>query len=306
MLTDKNVASQDKRARALVTGIHGFTGAYVAKELENLGFEVFGTSFAEEPAGSKITRVDLRNAKAVRNLVEQIQPEVVIHLAAISFVGHEDISEIYEMNIVGTRNLLSALANLAVKPKSVVLASSANVYGNSTFDPISELAPAKPANDYAVSKLAMEQMAMLWVDQLPITMVRPFNYTGVGQSSKFLIPKIVDHFKFHAEAIELGNTEIARDFSDVRTVSWAYGQLALNPAPGEIFNIASGVSTSLGEIIDLLRSRSGHHIEVKSVATLKRTGEVLSLRGDASKLWKHIGQPREISLQETLSWMLAN
>jgi nucleoside-diphosphate-sugar epimerase len=305
MSIDKNVASQDKRPRALITGIHGFTGKYVCDELTQLGFDVFGTSHAYEPTDSQVARIDLTKLPEIQNFVERVKPKVVIHLAAVSFVGHDDVAEMYEMNIVGTRNLLHALAMLPSKPSSVVLASSANIYGNSNFDPISEVASPKPANDYAVSKLAMEHMAKIWNDQLPITIVRPFNYTGVGQSTKFLIPKIVSHFKSKTEQIELGNLEISRDFSDVRTVAWVYGQLGINPAPGEIFNIASGTTKSLGEIMDLLRQKTGVDVSVKSVDGLKRSGEVLSLRGDARKLWAHVGEPKKIPFEETLEWMLA-
>jgi nucleoside-diphosphate-sugar epimerase len=103
----------------------------------------------------------------------------------------------------------------------------------------------KPGNDYAVSKLSMEHMAALWQPLLPITVVRPFNYTGAGQASDFLIPKIVEHFRGHQQTIRLGNVEVSRDFSDVRTVAWFYSQLALKAYPGEVFNLSSGSTHSI-------------------------------------------------------------
>lgn len=276
----------------------------MAAALREEGFEVFGTSFQNEKTDEFVTKIDLRDSALVRDYVSQLMPSVVVHLAAISFVGHEDASEIYGMNIAGTRNLLQGLASSAKPPKSIVLASSANIYGNSKSDPITESADIRPENDYAVSKFAMELMARIWVNRLPITVVRPFNYTGRGQSTNFLVPKIVEALKAGHKEISLGNLEVARDFSDVRTVAWVYSQLATKPAPGEVFNIASGSSISLSEILSKLCVIAGYRIGVSSVSDLRRSGEISRLRGDASRLWQHVGQPPQISFDETLAWMM--
>ena len=293
-----------KRGVALVTGIRGFTGQYVVSELRRNGYTVFGTCLREEDADDFVSVLDLRNRSTVLGYLDKLKPNVVIHLAAISFVGHEDVQEIYEMNIVGTRNLLEGLAKLKVVPDSVVLASSANIYGNSPDDPISEASPVLPQNDYAVSKFAMELMARTWLERLPISIVRPFNYIGRGQSTNFLIPKIIEAVKAGEKEISLGNIDVERDFSDVRTVAWVYGQLALKPSPGEVFNISSGHSISLTEAFNRICSIADSQIRIKSTEQLKRSGEVSRLRGDSSKLWRHIGKPEEIPLDETLTWML--
>ncbi len=101
----------------------------------------------------------------------------------------------------------------------VVLCSSAHVYGENLKNPITENSITIPNNEYGKSKLCIEKIAASYRDNLPITIVRPFNYTGVGQSKKFLIPKIIDHFVRKQSSIELGNINISRDFSDVRDVS---------------------------------------------------------------------------------------
>ncbi|MFZ6649805.1 GDP-mannose 4,6-dehydratase, partial [Undibacterium sp. TJN25] len=111
--------------------------------------------------------------RQLQHAVHDIQPDVVAHLAAISFVAHGDADAIYRTNVVGTRNLLDALASLPTKPRAVLLASSANIYGNTNTGILAETEPAQPANDYGVSKLAMEHVARLWMDQLPITITRP-------------------------------------------------------------------------------------------------------------------------------------
>ena len=160
---------------ALITGLRSFTGRCLAAELEAAGYCVHGTVYGRDVCGEQETAVDLCDREAIRKLVTTVKPDVVVHLAAISFVGHGDAMDFYLTNIVGTRNLLEALADCDKKPEAVLLASSANIYGQAHVDPIVETTPVNPLNDYAVSKLAMEQMARLWMEKLPITIVRPFN-----------------------------------------------------------------------------------------------------------------------------------
>ena len=197
---------------ALVTGLGGFTGRYLAPLLEAQGYRVVGIEALAQGCPYELRVCDLLDRRGMQTIVDEINPTVVVHLAAISFVAHGDADAIYRTNVVGTRNLLEVLAGCGKPPRSVLLASSANIYGNTRVDPITEASPPEPANDYAVSKLAMEYVARLYTDRLPITVVRPFNYTGVGQSPNFLLPKIVDHFRRGEPVIELGNLDVARDF----------------------------------------------------------------------------------------------
>jgi len=294
--------------RALITGVGGFTGAYVAQALAARGFEVHGTVHGIEAHATHahVTAryaLDLCDRAQVAQVVAQVQPHVVVHLAAIAFVAHGDAEAMYRVNLLGTRHLLQALAELPRPPQAVLLASSANVYGNAAVEVLDEQVPPAPANDYAVSKLAMEYLARLWLDKLPIMLVRPFNYTGVGQSPQFLLPKIVGHFQRRAPVIELGNLDVWRDFSDVRTVAQAYASLIEKPAPGEIFNICSGQAYSLREVLGLMAQIAGHEIEVRVNPAFVRAQEVQRLQGDARKLWQHIGPLPTITLRETLEWM---
>jgi nucleoside-diphosphate-sugar epimerase len=300
-------------AVALITGIAGFTGHHLTQDLLARGYRVVGLDQARgepidgaSPPGGEAVRVyrcDLMDRAGLAEAVRRIAPDVVVHLAAISFVAHGDAEAIYRINVVGTRNLLEALSLLEKKPSAVLLASSANIYGNSQVTPIDESVPPNPANDYAVSKLAMEYMARLWMDRLPIVIVRPFNYTGVGQAPQFLLPKIVGHFQRGEKVIELGNIDVERDFSDVRFVSRAYCELLQKVPAGQVFNVCSGNVYALKDILRMMAEIAGYEIEVRINPVFVRDSEVRRLEGNASKLIAAIRSKNDILLSDTLRWM---
>jgi nucleoside-diphosphate-sugar epimerase len=188
----------------------------------------------------------------------------------------------------------------------VLLASSANVYGNSEADALSEDAKFAPENDYAVSKVAMEYMANIWASRLPISIVRPFNYTGVGQASKFLIPKIVTHFKQRKAGIELGNIDVIRDFSDVRFVGEAYKTLVEKAQPGEAYNICSGQGHSLQHIIATMNDIAGYEIDVSVNPDFVRKNEVKKLVGSNEKLLQLCPTLKRVPIRDTLEWMYSD
>lgn len=291
---------------ALITGINGFTGRYLAQELHRYGYRIAGLCHGEPDVSidGEIYRQDLLDRSGLSDVLAKVRPEVVVHLAGVAFVAHDDVDGIYRTNVVGTRNLLDAVLRCGRKPRSVLLISSANIYGNARVDPIHESTPAAPANDYGVSKLAMEFMARLWTDRLPITVVRPFNYTGIGQSLNFLLPKIVDHFRRRARLLELGNLNVVRDFSDVRTVVRRYRLLLQAERAGEVFNVCSGSGYSLMEVVKIMQEISGHEPEVRVNANFVRSNEVQRLIGSRAKLDAAIGVVPDIPLADTLNWML--
>ena len=254
--------------------------------------------------GIVVPTCDLNDRKAMLSVVPQLAPDYVIHLGGIAFAALDDVDSIYRTNILGTRNLLEALSHCPRPPAMVLLASSAHIYGNATTSPIDENTAAAPASDYAVSKLAMEAMAKLWAERLPIAIVRPFNYTGVGQSLNFLLPKIVDHFRRRAPKIELGNLDVIRDFSDVRNVVHRYRLLLEAPVAGEIFNTCSGAGYALKEILLMMAELSHHNLEVVVNPAFVRKNEVHKLVGSSAKLDKLIGTQKITPLRETLAWML--
>jgi nucleoside-diphosphate-sugar epimerase len=289
---------------ALITGISGFTGHYLAQELANRGLEVHGLGQGVPGEQSENRHVvDLRDLAALTRVISQIKPDVVVHLAAVAFVGHANVSDIYTSNIIGSRNLLSALVKSNCDPEKVLLASSANVYGNVATESLCESSPARPENDYAVSKYAMELMSRPWQEQLPLVTTRPFNYTGVGQSPSFLIPKIVGHFAAGEAVIELGNTDVFRDYSDVRRVVEAYADLLTSGQPGETYNICSGHVYSIADILATLTQLAGYEIEVRVNPDFVRENEIKRLAGSNQKLLATIGEQKAIAFEDTLAWM---
>jgi GDP-6-deoxy-D-talose 4-dehydrogenase len=297
--------------RALITGASGFTGRYLAPLLAEAGYEVHGTVQGDTREAidgiSKLHAVDIADAESVTRTVEAVAPDKVVHLAAIAFVAHANLDEMYRTNVVGTRNLLGALANAPKPPAAVLLASSANIYGNAASGVLDENVPPDPANDYAVTKIATEYLASMFGKRLPLIVVRPFNYTGRGQSTDFLVAKIVDQARRRASVIELGNLDVSRDFSDVRGVVDAYARLLEQPeAIGGTFNVCSGKATALQEILTLVRQISGHEMEVQVNPAFSRPDEVRSLCGSPARVEKAIGPLRMPPLEETLRWMLEN
>lgn len=258
--------------KILLTGADGFTGRPFAELARNAGHEVVAL------------RSDLTDAKALVAEVLQVQPEAVVHLAAIAFVGHEHNEAFYAVNVVGTTNLLDALKRLPQKPKKVLLASSANVYGNCEQSPIVETETPAPVNHYAMSKLAMEQLARTYMGQLDIVIMRPFNYTGPGQSEDFLIPKLAKHFAQRSASISLGNLDVEREFNDVRMVCEAYLKLLSLGQAGEIYNVCSGRPHDLRTVIDTFTRLTGHSLRLVVDPAFVRANEVHSLYGSCDKL----------------------
>jgi nucleoside-diphosphate-sugar epimerase len=276
----------------LLTGAAGFTGNYFKHYAEAAGHTVWPLA------------ADLTDKAAVAAEVAQAEPTAVVHLAAISFVGHADETAFYAVNVVGSMNLLDAVAALPARPSKVLLASSANVYGNCDASPIAETQPPAPVNHYAASKLAMEHMAMTFVDRLPIVITRPFNYTGAGQAPQFLIPKLVNHFARKASHIELGNLHVEREFNDVRMVCEAYLRLLDKGQPGQVYNVCSGQPFTLQHVINTLAQITDHSMAVNVNPAFVRPNEVHRLCGSPAKLHSSVGLLGQWRLEDTLRWML--
>lgn len=292
-----NQAHHSKMTRILITGHDGFTGSHLWRHLERLGHELL----AFQLNGSNI---DLRDADQVGKALITLRPDKIIHLAAISSVDHSDAKQFYDVNLWGTRNLLEAATKLGPSLDRIIIASSANIYGNQAGK-LTETSSIRPANDYAVSKAAAEMLACTYYNRLPIVTVRPFNYIGMGQSTRFVVAKIIDHLRAGKTTIHLGNLNVARDFSDVRDICAFYEAVLFHSnAIWQTYNFCSGSATQLKSILDIACNIVGYTIEVIQDTKLIRNSEISTLYGDPKKIDHILTGYRRRDLVETLAWML--
>lgn len=292
-------------AKVLITGLDSFTGSHLGRWLSDSGHQVFGTSL-KSGDGKRLLQCDIAEADDCERVVRQVKPDYVVHLAGISFVGHEHLDAFYKVNTVGTEYLLQALAQHAPDVKKVVLAGSATVYGNRGLPVLDESLAPQPANHYGMSKLAMEFAAANFYGKLPIIITRPFNYTGVGQPEHFLIPKIVTHFKRGEKTIELGNLHVAREFNDIRFACDVYARLLECSSDGLITNLCSGHAVRLLDIVAMMNEIAGYEIEVKVNPAFVRANDIPSLVGSPERLENTIGRLKTFSIRDTLLEMYRN
>jgi len=275
-------------------GADSFTGTHLLPSLEKDNYDV------------NTQEVDITDVNQVESAVLEIQPDYIINLAAISFVPDGDDESIYAVNTFGPQNILSSCLKLPIPPKNIILASSANIYGVQQKEEVSEECMPNPLNHYGCSKWAMEQIAQTYSKDLNITIARPFNYTGTGQASKFLVPKIVEHFKQNASTLKLGNIDVWRDFSDVRWIAEAYTKLLTTPSCGLIkVNLCSGQLTGIRDIIATLEEITGHKIKVQTDNNLVRQADIKRQCGNNDKIFEllpNLSSP--IAFKETLNWMV--
>jgi nucleoside-diphosphate-sugar epimerase len=286
----------------LITGASGFTGRWLGARLTQAGYQVYGLT--QEPARTPAEiQADLCDPPALRAALETARPDYIVHLAAITFVPHSDSAEIYRVNLFGTLNLLDAILAVGLQPRKVLIASSANVYGNPAVEVIDETVCPAPVNHYANSKLAMEHMVRTYDDRLPLVITRPFNYTGVGQAEHFLIPKIVAHYRARRPIIELGNLDVVRDFSAVAFVVNSYHKLLECQHDGITVNICSGRGTALGEIIATMNAIAGYAIQVTVDPAFVRANEIHQLIGSNRYLFSLIGEQPIPDIRDLLEEM---
>jgi GDP-4-dehydro-6-deoxy-D-mannose reductase len=282
-----------------VTGGGGFAGRHLLDLLALRGLPAIAPGREE---------LELLDADATRAAVRRARPSAIVHLAALPSVAHawEAPGEVLTQNVATTLHLLEASRHEAPEA-AVLLAGSGEIYGAPESLPIGEDAPLRPQNPYAVSKAACDLLGGQYADAhgMRVVRTRAFNHAGPGQSDEYLVGTLARQVA-EAEAagekalvLRVGNVAARRDFTDVRDVARAY--LAAVELPAGAYNVCSGSSASVAEIIDLLRAGTPVEVGYEVDPERLRPHEVEEIRGSAERLRARTGWRPEIPLERTVA-----
>ncbi len=305
----------------IITGGHGFVGRHLVTQLQQAAaadqLVVWDQQSAATAPSVRSVTVDITIPASYEESLRETQPTWLIHLAAVSAVGSslKDPARTKAINVTATKQLLETITR--VSPATKVLAiSSADIYGTrpASSEPTPELplSAAKPANPYAASKLAMEQVIESGFNDRVIR-VRPFPHIGPGQRQGF----VTADFASQIAAIELaanptkavlkvGNLDAQRDFTDVRDVVRAYCLLLETGRLGEVYHVASGKLVGIRDVLQQLIALSPARITVQEDPARLRPVDSAAVVGDAAKLRAATGWQPTIPLQQTLQDILAD
>ena len=304
--------------RALITGLPGFAGSHLAEELLNHKYKVYGTQLPGETHDKlkgftsklSLTDLDLRNKDKTEQYIHRIKPQYVFHLAAISSVPfsfeHPDLT--FEINTVGTTNLLEALRKID-GVKKIIIVTSAVIYGivKPSQMPLKEDTRMLPVSPYGVSKAAVDMLGYQYFKghDLPIIRARAFNHTGPKQGLGFVVP---DFCKQVAQieagkikpVMEVGNLNAERDITDVRDIVTGYRLLAERGKPGEAYHLCSGRGERVRDILDWILDAATVKIKVTKDPKRMRPSDVPRLVGDYSKARRAVGYKPKYKLDSTV------
>ena len=296
------------KKRVLITGASGFIGQVVLKEMlknEDIDFFAIDTRKIPNISIEKQELISLLDKEKLMEIIKRYKPNVIIHLAAIALVTHDNVGEIYNVNVQGTENLLEVTQEYCDKGTRVILASTAGVYGNQKVEKYKEDLPYNPANNYSYSKMITEYLGKRYKDDLEIVTIRPFNIIGVGQSEKFLVPKLVEHFADKKEKLSVGNISSFRDYVDVEYCAEVIMELVLREKIDfDILNICSGIPTSGEMILQLLQEMTSFKPEIEISKNFVRKNEVWRMIGDTTRLSEFMNGKKSQSVKDILLKML--
>lgn len=299
---------QRRVGRLLATGATGFVGRHVAAMVDA---GEFGDDAVLVPAPEGF---DVRSPEAVVELVASSRPDSVMHLAAQSFVprSFEDPRETFEINLIGTLNLLQALDASGFAGR-LLYVSSGDVYGRVPEDelPVDESRVPEPRSPYAASKVAAEQLCLAWqrAKGLDVVIARPFNHVGPGQGAHFVVPALAAQVVAIAGGlrpphIDAGDIDVTRDFSDVRDIVRAYAALLKSGHAGTVYTIGSGEERSVRSILENLCRLCGISPEVRQDKGKLRPAEQRRMVASSELLRRHTGYSPRVPFEQTLTDIL--
>jgi GDP-4-dehydro-6-deoxy-D-mannose reductase len=310
--------------KILITGVTGFVGKHLAAHLiSRNSYEIIGTYRSESGLESledirdqiQLKKVDLNDTQAVESLLLSVKPDVIFHLAAQASPAKSFAIPVETLtnNIVAEFSLLDALRKHELRQIRVVVVSSAEIYGIITPHdiPVDEDTPFRPATPYAVSKLAQDFLSYqhFLAYKLDIVRLRPYNHIGPGQKEGYVVADFakqiaqIESGKKNKE-ISVGNLQAKRDFTDVRDIVKAYALAIEKGKAGDVYNIGSGTSRKIDDILHKLLSFSSEKISVTVDESRFRPNDVPEIRCDASKFRNLTGWEPTISFEKTIEDIL--
>ena len=299
--------------KALIIGAAGFVGGYLIKELASAGWEVHATCLPSEKTEGECTvhTLDILDGDGVKAIFDEIQPDIVYHLAAQSSVAlsWKKPQLTAEVNVIGTINVLEAARDAVKKDMRIVLIGSGEEYGYIRQDacPLSEDEVLRPGNIYAATKACQGMLGEIYARayKMDIVMVRAFNHSGPAQAEIFVIS---DFCKQAAEiengmrepVISVGNLEAMRDFTDVRDVVRAYRLLGEKGRSGQVYNVGRGRAVKIQYILDTIISYAETNITVRRDEKRMRASDIPIIEPDVSKIYADTSWKAEITVEDTI------
>lgn len=305
------------RRTVLITGAAGFAGRHLLAELEQHTDWVLiglGRAASRGTTRSRMLVCDLQDRPLVERTIAHYRPDVIVHLAAQSYVPRALASpaDTIVNNVVGQINLFEACRAADIEPIILVI-GSAEEYGFASPEemPLDEEQALRPGNPYAVSKITQDMLGYQYFRTygMPIIRLRPFNHFGPGQSDRFVLSSFARQVA-EAEAglieptVLTGDLTSRRDFCDARDIARAY-RLAIDRCePGEVYNLASGKAWAIGDLLDMMLDLSSVSITVRQDESRMRPSDVPLLVGNAEKFRNATGWTPEITIERSLKDIL--
>lgn len=296
---------------ALIFGVGGFVGPYLAKQLKQQDYKVYGTDVIDHLKDESFLdgyfSSNILDSQKVDELITKINPTHIINLAAISSVGQswKNPGLTMQINVNGTLNILESCLKNNIKPKVLLIGSSEEYIISDK--PLDEFAPINANNPYGISKIAQEQFASMYREKYDwdIFCVRAFNHIGVGQRDNFVISswckQIAEIEKGEKEPVlSVGNLAVERDFTDVRDIVKAYALVLEKGNSSEIYNIGSGKAVPLKEILDYIVGLSSKKIQVSIDKSLLRPNDNKFICANSGKIKKSLNWNVEHDLFNTI------